>query len=318
MTNRKILALAFISAYLFDLRHCLSNLKVYCISKCIVFYNKMATHKTQTTDFDNKPLAQGPPELRLQKLRHFIAIILSITIVFLLLAWPPAASAQTKPTLDAIDFAILAGNRVRIELRLSEPVAEPLSFATHNPARIALDFPGVSINLKQKLRTIKIGLTHSVVAVADRDRTRVVIQLISHAPYKIDFTDSTIFITIGDAGDKGSLGYQGVPEVGHIEDIVFEQSNAGDGRIHVKLSDPFTVIDTYEKGDNIIVEFFNTDLPENLNRVLDVTDFATPILTIDTFAQGNDTRMIIKTTGYYEYLAYQTHKQQFIDLKPIK
>jgi len=275
----------------------------------------MATHKTQATDFVNKPILHGPSELRAHRLRHFIYIILSIAIAILLLAWPPAASAQTKPTLDAIDFAILAGNRVRIELRLSEPVEKPLSFATHNPARIALDFPGVSLNLKQKTRTINIGLTHSVVAVADRDRTRVVIQLIRHAPYKMDFTDSTIFITIGDAGD---LGYLGAPEMGHIEDIIFEHGNAGDGRIHVQLSDPFIVIDTQEKGDNIIVDFFNTELPKNLNRILDVSDFATPILSIDTFAQGNDTRMIIKTTGYYEYLAYQTHQQQFIDLKPIK
>jgi type IV pilus assembly protein PilQ len=276
----------------------------------------MATQKVQPTDFVNKPNPQDSPELRTKRLRHFIYILLIIGITILLLAWPPAANAQVKPTLDAIDFSILPGNRVRLELRLSDPVAEPQSFAIHHPARIAIDFPGVRLNLEQTSRIIDIGLTHSVSAIEGRDRTRVVIQLIRLVPYKMDITNGTIFITIGESDDTSS--YRGEIGMGRIEDIVFEPGNAGVGRIHIKLSDPLTVIDTYEEGENIIVEFFNTDLPKNLSRVLDVTDFATPILTIDTFAQGNNTRMVINTTGNYEHLAYQTRHQQSIALKKIK
>ena len=276
----------------------------------------MVTQKMQPTDFVNKPNPQDSPELRTKRLRHFIYILLIIGIIILLLAWPPAASAQVKPTLDAIDFSILPGNRVRLELRLSDPVAEPQSFTIHHPARIAIDFPGVRLNLEQTSRIIDIGLTHSVSAIEGRDRTRVVIQLIRLVPYKRDITNGTIFITIGESDDTSS--YRGEIGMGRIEDIVFEPGNAGVGRIHIKLSDPLTVIDTYEEGENIIVEFFNTDLPKNLSRVLDVTDFATPILTIDTCAQGNNTRMVINTTGNYEHLAYQTRHQQSIALKKIK
>ena len=295
---------------------CLLVIKNYCINRDDVFWNTMTTHKIQPAHVDDRRIIPGSPESRARRIRHLINLITLIAVIVLLLAWPPAASAQITITLDAIDFSILSGNRVRIELRLSEPVEKPLRFATHNPARIVLDFPGVSLNLKQKTRTINIGLTHSVTAVEARNRTRVVIQLFRHAPYKMDFTNGTIFIIIGDAGDAKYT--PGETELHRIEDIVFERGNAGDGRIHVKLSDPFIVIDTHEKGDNIIVVFFNTELPKNLNRILDVIDFATPILTIDTFAQGNDTRMIIKTTGNYEHLVYQTHKQGFIELRPIQ
>lgn len=295
---------------------CLLVIKNYCINRDDVFWNTMTTHKIQPAHVDDRRIIPGSPESRARRIRHLINLITLIAVIVLLLAWPPAASAQITITLDAIDFSILSGNRVRIELRLSEPVEKPLRFATHNPARIVLDFPGVSLNLKQKTRTINIGLTHSVTAVEARNRTRVVIQLFRHAPYKMDFTNGTIFIIIGDAGDAKYT--PGETELHRIEDIVFERGNAGDGRIHVKLSDPFIVIDTHEKGDNIIVVFFNTELPKNLNRILDVIDFATPILTIDTFAQGNDTRMIIKTTGNYEHLVYQTHKQGSIELRPIQ
>jgi type IV pilus assembly protein PilQ len=210
----------------------------------------------------------------------------------------------------------MTGNRVRIELRLSVPVQAPKSFVIFDPARIAIDFPGVKLNLPQKSQTINYGLTHSVSAAETPDRTRVVINLVRLVPYKMEITNGTIYITIGESGD--TKNYPGELNKSQIESVVFEQGNAGEGRIHVKLSDPFTVIDTYEEGNNIIVDFFATELPEDLNRVLDVTDFATPILSIDTFARGDSTRMIIKTTGNYEHLAYQTHHQQFFDLKPIK
>ncbi len=278
----------------------------------------MMIQKIQPADFVNKPILQGSQELRAQRLRHFIYIFLFIGIAILLLVWSLVAGSQIKPTLDAIDFSILAGNRVRIELRLSNPVGKPQSFSIYNPARIVLDFPGVSLNLPQKTRIINTGLTYSMTAVEASDRTRVVIQLIRYVPYKMDITDGTIFITIGDSGDTGGLGYIGAPEMGHIEDVAFEKDNEGDGRIHVRLSDPLTVIDTHEEGKSIIVDFFNTDLPKHLHRILDVTDFATPILTIDMFAQGDNTRMVINTTGSYEHLIYQTQNLQSIDLKSIK
>lgn len=295
---------------------CLLVIKNYCINRDDVFWNTMTTHKIQPAHVDDRRIIPGSPESRARRIRHLINLITLIAVIVLLLAWPPAASAQITITLDAIDFSILSGNRVQIELRLSDPVEKPQSFATYNPARIALDFPGVKLNLPQKSQTINYALILSIMAAETPERARVVINLIRPVPYKMDIINGTILITIGASGDAKYT--PGETELHRIEDIVFERGNAGDGLIHVKLSDPFIVIDTHEKGDNIIVVFFNTELPKNLNRILDVIDFATPILTIDTFAQGNDTRMIIKTTGNYEHLVYQTHKQGSIELRPIQ
>lgn len=261
----------------------------------------------QLADFINKRLLHGSPHVRARRIRHLIYILLFTAIVILLLAWPPVVGTQVKPTLDAMDYALLPGNRVRIELRLSDPAGQPQRFSIHDPARIVLDFPGVSLNLAQRILLINIGLAHSVSAVESGGRTRVVIQLFRHAPYTMDTTDGTIYITIGASGNTGGHDYLGAPAPGQIEDIVFEKSNAGEARIHVKLSDPLTVIDTQERGNSIVVDFLNTDLPKHLHRLLDVTDFATPVLTIDMSARGDDTRMVINTTGQHEHLIYQTN-----------
>jgi hypothetical protein len=92
----------------------------------------------------------------------------------LLLAGSLAVRAEAQTTLDAIRIAALPGNRVRLEIVFSAPASKPLTFAIHNPARIALDFPGVRLNLAHKTQAIAVGTARSVTAVEAGGRARVV------------------------------------------------------------------------------------------------------------------------------------------------
>ena len=238
--------------------------------------------------------------------------------MFLLLNCPLAVAAQFATTLDAINFSTLSGNRVRIELKLSDPVPEPVSFSMHNPAQIALDFPGVRINLAERTRRINIGLTRNVTAVESADRTRVVIKLVRLVPYKIDMSGQSLYITIGESGSTGRIYLPEQADRSRIEDVVFEPGTEGEARVHVVFSDPPSYIDARRENSRIMIEFYDTALPARLDRILDVTDFATPIRTIEIFPWGKHTRMIINTTGHYEHLTYQTNKLQTVDVKPGK
>jgi type IV pilus assembly protein PilQ len=59
-------------------------------------------------------------------------------------------------------------------------------------------------------------------------------------------------------------------------------------------------------------------LPDSLKRRLDVTDFATPVQTINTFVQGDNVRMVIEPRGLWEHNAYQTDNRLVIEVKPLK
>ncbi len=61
---------------------------------------------------------------------------------------------------------------------------------------------------------------------------------------------------------------------------------------------------------------FNVDLPETLERRLDVTDFATPVSTVDTVTKGNNVRIVIAPTGEYDHVAYQTDNAYTVEIKP--
>ncbi len=228
-------------------------------------------------------------------------------------------------TLDDISFSSLPGDRVQIKIRLSDPVdGDPLSFTIDNPARIAIDLPGTTLNLANRTQTIGVGNAESVTAVQAEGRTRVVVNLAQLVPYEIATSDNTIAITLEgttanlDAdGGAGAATMPGSAAGAKITDIDFRRGPAGEAQIVVDLSVPDIAINITEQGENVIVDFANTMLPDALDRKLDVIDFATPAREIDTFRQGNGTRMIIRPTGSFEHLAYQSGNVFTLELRPL-
>jgi len=72
-----------------------------------------------------------------------------------------------------------------------------------------------------------------------------------------------------------------------------------------------------QQGGKVIVDFYRAQLPEELERRLDVLDFATPVKTIDTYTRGNNVHMVITPMGDYDYLAYQSNNQFTIEVKAL-
>ncbi len=84
----------------------------------------------------------------------------------------------------------------------------------------------------------------------------------------------------------------------------------------IRLSDPGTPVDLRQEGTQVQAIFAGASLPARLMRRLDVTDFATPVRTIDTLQVGGNTRMVVNAAGNFEQLAYQSDNLFIIELKP--
>jgi type IV pilus assembly protein PilQ len=50
---------------------------------------------------------------------------------------------------------------------------------------------------------------------------------------------------------------------------------------------------------------------------MDVTDFGTPVQTIDAFTQGNNARLVIEPRGNWEHTAYQTDTRFIVEVKQV-
>lgn len=231
-------------------------------------------------------------------------------------------------TLDSISYSVLPGDQVQIRLDLSVPLEqEPLSFSIDNPARIALDFPDTSLNLEAKSQAIGVGMAHSVVAVEAGGRTRVVLNLVQLVPYDLQVEGNSVVLTLQTAepvatGLPAKIEAAGPARMpvgmAGIEKIDFRRGEQGEGRVIVTLTDPSIGINLDQEAGNIIIDFLDTSLPEELDRRLDVIDFATPVKEIDTSPLGNGARMVITTTTEnYDYLSYQTDKIFIVEVKPL-
>ena len=76
-------------------------------------------------------------------------------------------------------------------------------------------------------------------------------------------------------------------------------------------------MDIDKVGKKIRLEFYQTELPEQLDRRLDVVDFATPVEVIDSVQDGSTTVVVIEAGGQYDYLAYQADSQYIVSVNPL-
>jgi type IV pilus assembly protein PilQ len=228
-------------------------------------------------------------------------------------------------SLEAVNVSQGADNSQIIKLTLTEALAGmPLYFTTTNPHRIVLDFPNIDNAMGRRAETVDSGVVHGYNVVHAADRTRVVFDLNGPTTYDLRKEKNTLIIALrGTQATTASAQPAHFPSADssskfNIRDVNFRRGDNGEGRIEVNLSDPGVGIDIKEKGQEIQVDFINTNLPKALQRRLDVSEFATPAQTVETYTQGKSTRMIVKPKGKWDYVAYQTGKNFILEVTSLE
>ncbi len=235
----------------------------------------------------------------------------------------PAVKAATgNIELEDINVIALPGDRPQMTLRFTKAPPKPAAFTIDDPARIALDFPGTTSKLPWKNKNVNVGLANNISVVEVAGRTRVVLHLLKLVPYEAKVEGNTVVLTVkSDLAQATKAPLAGPSTVDSnataISNIDFRRGDNGAGRVIVTLSDPNIVVDTRESAGQIFLEFANTTLPNELHQRLDVTDFATPVQTIDVTSRDNAVHMTIVPKGLYEFLAFQSENTYTVEVKPI-
>ena len=58
-------------------------------------------------------------------------------------------------------------------------------------------------------------------------------------------------------------------------------------------------------------------MPPNLERRLNVIDFATPVQTVETVSDGQNVRMVIESAGEWEHSAYQADTTFIVEIQAL-
>jgi type IV pilus assembly protein PilQ len=235
-----------------------------------------------------------------------------------------AADAPAN-TLQSIDVQPLGGQGLQLALNLSGPATEPVSFTIDNPARISFDLADTGLALPQRRIDVRSGGLDTILAAEANGRARLVLNLDRMLPYTTRVDGNRILVMLGetsraaDAAVPARVSAAPVASTGagrSIQSLDFRRGNDGSGRVVVKLTDPRTQINLRQQGNQIIADFAGTDLPQNLQRRYDVTDFATPVAGFDAVRDASGTRLVISVLGEFEQLAYQADDQYVIEIQP--
>lgn len=251
---------------------------------------------------------------------------------FALLALFGFVASANAARMSDIEFSALPGDKTEIRMMFDERPPVPTGYTIEQPARIALDLLNVTSGLDTKYHSLGTGNARSVTVVEAGDRTRVIVSLGELVAYSTRIEGNSLYVLVG-RKDPGGFAVESDNSLSNeierpmdtdmasssprIEDIDFRRGELGEGRVIVRLSDPSVDVDISYDGGKIRVEFEDTLIPERLQRRLDVTDFATPVLSIDSLPEADNTVLLVEPTGDYDYLAYQADEIFTLEVKPL-
>lgn len=254
----------------------------------------------------------------------------SLAGIFLLAFGDASARA-----LIGLDYSVMTGNTVQIVFTFDDTAVAPRTFTIDEPARIALDFGETENKLEQRNMQVGIGSMQSIVSAASKNRTRVVINLSQKADYVTDVSGNQVTLTLagGDqtllpassAQTEGSATTTSITEstptvsavAKGVTNVDFKRGPNGEGRVIIDLTTTSISTDVWRENNVVYVEMVGSQLPIELQRRMDVSDFATPISYIDSIQEGANIRMAISSNGDFEHLAYQTDRVYTIEVAPI-
>lgn len=234
-------------------------------------------------------------------------------------------SAMAANVLQDVRYASAPGGKVDITLQFAEPVGDVQAFTTDTPPRIAVDIPDTSNGLSQRRVVIGSGATSAVSAVEAGGRTRVVVDLFRPASYTTRSAGNLLVLTV-DAGAVQSNAANAMASSSdptkkvasdiQVANIDFRRGENGAGRVILRFSGDGAAADMRNEGSKVVVDVANASIPESLRRRLDVTDFATPVQSLEPNANAGSTRLVINTNGAYDSMAYQTGNEYVIEIAP--
>jgi len=235
--------------------------------------------------------------------------------------------------LIGLDYSVMTGNTVQVVFTFDEAAVAPRTFTIDEPARIALDFGATENKLEQRSMQVGIGAMQSIVSATSKNRTRVVLNLSQKANYTTNVSGNQVTITLAAGGQTISTAAgktasatteslaESSPRVSAVSkgvtNIDFKRGPNGEGRVIIDLTTTSISTDVWRENNVIHLEMIGSQLPDELQRRMDVSDFATPINHIDSIQDGANIHLTISSNGDFEHLAYQTDRVYTVEVAPI-
>lgn len=255
-----------------------------------------------------------------------------------LLAAMAMASSAWAADIQSVTGMQRDGREV-VQISLNEPLNfEPVVFTVQSPARISLDFPGVGLVEGRQTVGVNQGNLRTINVVDAGDRARIVLNLREATTYRLESVGNNLLVHLDSPGSATAATSQptasriavpsthttavapslaSAPAPNTLQGIDFRRSLDGSGRVVVDLPSASSSVNLRVEGRKIVLDVQDAQLPAELRKRFDVTDFGTPINSIVATQAGNATRLEIEARNEWVYSAYQTDSQYVLEVREV-
>ncbi len=252
-------------------------------------------------------------------------LLRTCTVLFAALLALSTLAANAQNSIESVNVSPQSGGKIVVRVGLREALATaPAGFTVNNPPRLAFDFANTGNALGRNVQDVSDGDVRRINIVQAGNRTRMVLELTRALNYETQVDGKTVLITLQGATTAATsttgqrFAEAPASDQKHsLRNVDFRRGNAGEGRVVIDLSDSQVGIDLRRQGRSIIVDFLNSDLPANLAKRYDVTDFGTPVQLVEASKQGGNARVVITPTGNWEHSAYQADNRFIVEVKRV-
>ncbi|KFZ36214.1 secretin [Shewanella mangrovi] len=224
-------------------------------------------------------------------LRLALGCVLAVSLI-------PCAMAENK--LVNVKYHTIIDHQLEMELVFENPVADPEILLDADPAGIRLNFADTTSGLEKSEMPIHQVGVEKMTTKQQETSLQVALELAKVKPYQGKAIGNTYRLTINDAVlDPKSQADN--PFVNKIKNIDFHRAGDKGGELVVELNNASVAANVQQVGAKLEVQFYNTEIPNDMLYVMDVQDFATPVRSFETFRDDMTTRFMIDIKGVYDY-----------------
>jgi type IV pilus assembly protein PilQ len=222
--------------------------------------------------------------------------------------------------LTDLEVCETQGGDVALELRFSGEVPELNGYPLTNPPRLALDLADTQNGLTERRTRVDLGGVEGITALEGSGRTRLVLDLEAPRQFRSSVSGDRLTVTLAAAGASNELPVERLETAQgpQVQDIDFQRGESGAGRLLVTFDRDSVSPKVREGGRNeVIVELGQVTVPDALNQVYDVTDFATPISRITPRRGQRGSELVLTTDGPYAMVSSQSGDQLTVEVQPV-
>lgn len=248
-------------------------------------------------------------------------ITLYMAMAALCLLLPSLAAASV---LTGIEVQPAKNGGTHLDLRFTGDMPELRSYRLDSPPRVTLDLAATQSGLTDRRINVNRNGIEQITALEGNGRTRLVINLSESQAFTSRVMDDRLRITFASGASRlpspspsiASAGLE-TDEGPQVENIDFRRGADGAGRLIVTFDREGVEANVREGGpDQVMVDLRDVAIPDSLNQIYDVTDFATPITRITPRTSQDATQLAIATQGAYAMISTQNGRTLTVEVQP--